>query len=382
MATLVANGNRSVTSAAYTNDGYFEHALDSSFIKGTLNSSGYKDSKKPKVFGEKTVWKNGVAYPDSYWAQIEVVPVEHPFIKGRWVHPNRVAALKKEYASNVAYNKTRNAVSSGINKATGAASKEMSDISNSSTRALREYQSDKWRYNRETGKREYTGNIVGETAARLRGAVGGSATAKAAKNEAGNIKGGWQSATSAYDAAHRQRTYKRDANGNMVVTGEKNTGNAIGRAAAGAKGAVGASAVGRAGKAAFEALTNKFEDFKSGINKYLTGENAGKNRAEALSKLREKAGGLISAIGSALGTSEGRSKMVEGAASALGTITGTAAGVAKGIASSNIGKAAITAGRSAYGAVKDKVGSALDAIAGFFKKKYKSAPGGRVLEGA
>jgi len=371
-----------------TNDGYFEHALTSggkepkmsSFIKKSINGGGYKDSRKPDVFGPHTVWKNGVAYPDSRWAAMGVVPKEHPYIKGRWVHPDRYDAIRAYYASrdNTRSN-VQKAVSGGLDKATGTIGKEFGNLKSGGDAALKAYKDahsnvqipQKHGYPKFEA---YNGSKLGEAAAYARGVVGNSAATKAVRKEVGNIKSGGDAALKAYKDAH---TNVQTPQKHGYPKFEAYNGSKLGEAAAYAKGAIGSSAVGRAGRAAFETLTNSIESFKKGISKYLTGSNAGKNRAEALRSLQTQAGNLMGAISSALGTSEGRSGILRGAGKALGTAAGTvvggAQGVAKGIVNSKIGQAAINSGRNVYGAVASRVGSALESISEFFKHKMLSA---------
>lgn len=396
MATLVANGNRSVISPAYADadDGYFEHA-SSQVDTGTSRfiGKGYSSNTGRQVYGPGTVWRNGVAYPNSRWAAMEVVPIEDPYHKGRWIHPDRANIVKNYNSKKVLSGQREPDISDGpsnagyVNNKAGLDSKRSSynNVSSAVSGAL----------NKVTG-------IPGAAGNALKNSQYGQAA---------------QSAMSEYDKRHSQRTYTRDENGNMVYTGTKSTGNIAGRALAGAKGAVGqearniyegaiearnqyrinnynngkkgniagealatasgaigSSAVGRAGKAAFEALKNKAiaarDSFTSALNKYLTGDNAKTNRSQALQDLQTKGGQMMSAIRNAFGTDEGR-------ASTLGKLTGTASGIAAGIAQSNVGQAAISAGKAVYnaaGAAKERIGSALSSIGEFFKKKsYKAA---------
>lgn len=384
MATLVANGNRSVMSPAYadTNDGYFEHvdqvkaarnARTSSIRSNTgfmgssktfQRSKNNANSPRPMIYGPSTVYVDGEAYPNTTWARKRVHPREDPDNRGEWIDPDRYdsvmayRAAKKNASGNIS-----GAVSGGINKVTGIPGNVGKALKNSqygqaATRAAQDY-------DREHTVIDYDPTGTGGTARNTENAFGRTwAMAKAvAKTEADNI----------YRGAMEARNQYRINNYN---NGKK--GNAVGEALATARGAIGSSAVGRAGKAAFEALKNKAiaakDDFMGAINKYLTGDGAKANRSKALKDLQTKAGNMMSAVRAAFGTEEGR-------ASTLGKLTGTASGLAAGIAQSNVGKAAISAGRTAYNAVgsaasaiKNRIGDALSAIGDLFKKKsYKNA---------
>lgn len=365
MATIVANGNASVMSRAMmdTDDGYFEHTalFPSQKAKMIQKNTGFTGKiDKPMVFGPKTAWKDGTPYPDKNWAQKGIQPVKHPYIEGRWIDPNELDKIKNAYKnkSNAkAYSVTKNA----LNAVTGTVGKEVKGVHDAGMKAKQEYIDShknvqippKSGFGYPTFK-ENTGTKLGEAMAYARGAAGNTAIARGVRNEVGNIRGGADTARQKYDKEH----------------GEK--GNAFGRTMATVGGGIKESAVGRAGKAAFDVIIRKFKDFKEGIEKYLTGDNAKANRSQALKDLNEKGGALIGNIRSALGrlgTSEGRTQALD---KVTGTIGGTVIGVARGIASSDIGKAAYNSGKNAYGAVKDKVFGALDNIKKFFENKKKN----------
>lgn len=379
-------------------------AIVSSGTRGTTNSSGRNRSSSlasghmRMIYGPETTWKNGVAYPNAYWAGIEVMPVEDPNHPGKWIHPNRAGVAKAqrtrtlERQSRQTLNQQRepdtsegmgnsgyvtpsgfargdtgrntkkavsNAVSGKINSVTRGVSGEVSRIRSGGQAALDEY-------NRTHGGKsskptdyddEPSGNAVGRAVAYAKGALGSTAAANAARNEASNIRSGAESARQAYRDSHKE---------SLAPGVTKYTGTKMGETLAGIKGGVANSAVGRAGKAAFQALTSKIDDFKKGIDNYVTGMFASTNRKQALQKLQTKAGNLMGAISNALGTSEERSSI-------LGAAQGTVSGIVSGIASSDIGKAAINAGKNAYGAVKNGVNKALTSIKDFFKNAVGDA---------
>ena len=353
---------------ADTNDGYFEHAYSTPQM-----TSGGTGTPKPRIYGAETVWKNGTAYPNAYWAKIEVVPVRDPNNRNRWIHPDNLSAAKK----------SANAVSGALNKVTGVPGNIVNAFKNSqygqaASKAAQEYDrlhpQKKTAVLDENGRPTWTtkGNAIGRAATIVRGVAG---------QEAGNIKSGAQAAMEEYDRKHslNARIATTDKNGNVVYKDAPKS-NAVGRAMAGATGAIGASAVGRAGQAAFNALKDKAiasrDSFMKALDKYLKGDNAKANRSQVLQELQTKGGQMMAAIGKAFGTDSGR-------ASTLATLTGTASGIAAGIAQSNAGKAAMSAGKAvfnaagnAYGAAKNGVRNALEGISQFFNKTFNKRNSG------
>lgn len=386
MATIVANGNRSVTSPAYANtdDGQFEHAFKSatsSYGKGKKASLNYRTGftkERAMVFGPSTVYDSkGEPWESAHWMHVGEHPVENPdkSSKIRWVtkeHAARIEARMRtegKKAFNKAYDNTSNAVSGGINKVTGAVGNEIGSMKSAGEAARTQYQRDNMTTSTPKGApmltRTYDKNLknrVGETAAYVRGAVGGSSAAKAVRNEVDNI----------YKGAIEARNQQRIKNNNYSNRTFRDT---LSETAAAVRGGIGASAVGRAGKAAFNGLMDKIkssrEAFEAAIDKYVTGKSAGANRKELLEAGSRLIGQIRGAMGM-LGDEGGRQTIGRNIGKGLNTALGTAAGIAGGIAKSKAGSAAIGAGKAVFSKVSSGVGSALDAIKGFFKKKSLS----------
>lgn len=364
MATIVVNGNRSVTSPAYANtdDGQFEHAFKSatsSYGKGKKASLNYRTGftkERAMVFGPSTVYDSkGEPWESAHWMRVGEHPVENPdkSSKIRWVtkeHAARIEARMRtegKKSFNKAYGNTSNAVSGGINKVTDAIDLERRRVNVGSQIA-------KNNYNRANGE---NGNAVGRALAGMKGAIDASSAGKAIDLERRRVSVGSQIAKNNYDREHGEN------------------GNAVGRALAGVAGGIGASAVGRAGKAAFNGLMDKIkssrEAFEAAIDKYVTGKSAGANRKELLEAGSRLIGQIRGAMGM-LGDEGGRQTIGRNIGKGLNTALGTAAGIAGGIAKSKAGSAAIGAGKAVFSKVSSGVGSALDAIKGFFKKKSLS----------
>ena len=386
MATIVANGNRSVTSPAYANtdDGQFEHAVTSSRLssmgrRASMNNRTGFTKERAMVFGPSTVYDaKGEPWESKHWLQKGEHPVENPdkSSKIRWVtkeHAARIEARMRtegKKSFNNAYNNTSNAVSGGINKVTGAVGNEIGSMKSAGEAARAQYQRDNLTTSTPKGApmltRTYDKNLknrVGETAAYVRGAVGSSSAAKAIGREAENIRSGSDAARQAYRDSHKE---------SLAPGVTKYTGNRVGEALAGVAGGIGASAVGRAGKAAFNGLMDKIkssrEAFEAAIDKYVTGKSAGANRKELLEAGSRLIGQIRGAMGM-LGDEGGRQTIGRNIGKGLNTALGTAAGIAGGIAKSKAGSAAIGAGKAVFSKVSSGVGSALDAIKGFFKKR-------------
>lgn len=354
MATIVANGGSAmIRRATKNNDGEFQHAFAGS---NTISKSSMKNAK---VYGPQTVIKNGVAYPNATWAKIEVVPVEHPYKKGLWVHPDRVATIKAQYQRNAA-RENRQARESSKNAVSGAVSRGLNNAS----------------------------DAIGKAP---------GVVSRGAKSIA--------------DAANASRQKYIDEHTNVQIKPKDGigypefrsyTGNKVGEAAAAVRGAASASAsaVGRAGKAAFESLMGKIKDsraaFDKAIDKYVTGKSAGANRQEVLEAGSRLIGQIRGAMGM-LGSQQGRYEISRGIDRGLNSALGAAAGLASGIARSNAGQAvagsvrnagraitggaksvgrsianskvgstAINAGKAVFSTVSSGVGNALTKIKGFF----------------
>lgn len=121
-----------------------------------------------KAFGPGTVVKNGISYPNSYWAELGVVPAKNPDYKpgskaSEWIHPDRLMARQK----------TSKAVKVGLNDISDKAKYMKSGYND----GILAYDVVNSAYNPFTGKMVKTGNAFGRFGAGIKGALIGAGKA-------------------------------------------------------------------------------------------------------------------------------------------------------------------------------------------------------------
>lgn len=254
---------------------------------------------KNDTYGKETVIKNGIPYPNSYWAKLEVVPVKNPDYKpgskaSEWIHPDRLAARQK----------TEGSVKGSLNNVSDKA-KTIKDYSDGYALA---YDIKNSAYNPLTGKMVRTGNALGRLGYRIFGALAGKLAA---------------------DRNQRTDKWKKKLLDGIDFSyrNSDKRNNPFGNSATGSRSFIGTRQV--------KDTTQK--------------SNILKNLASTLGKVT---------------TAKGR-------ASLGASMIGTAEGIASGIVNSDIGKAAIKAGREVYNSVKSGLKDTLDVIVAIFSPEKR-----------